>query len=134
MAYQRYHELFSGSRWQALERAGARVQRCLWASTSVKDPRYRDTMYVEELIGPDTVNTVPDSTLSAFLDHGRVRSSLEENASAARTQLRRLGEFGIELDQVTRELESEGVQSFVQSYDGLLEVIRDACRRHGARC
>jgi transaldolase len=78
MAYARYRELFSGPRWQALERAGARVQRCLWASTSVKDSRYRDTMYVEELIGPDTVDTVPNATLAAFLDHGRVGPSLEK--------------------------------------------------------
>jgi transaldolase len=134
MAYQRYHHLFSGRRWQALERAGARVQRCLWASTSVKDPRYDDTMYVDELIGQDTVNTVPDSTLAAFRDHGKVRPSLEDDVNAARRQLQQLHEVGIDLDQVTRELEIEGVQSFVKSYGGLLEVIKDTCRRHGARC
>jgi transaldolase/glucose-6-phosphate isomerase len=134
MAYQRYLELFSGQRWDALQRAGARVQRCLWASTSVKDKRYRDTMYVEELIGPDTVNTVPDSTLAAFRDHGKVRPSLQQHVDVARRDLDKLHEFGIDLDQVTRELETEGVESFVKSYDSLLEVIKDACRRHGARC
>jgi transaldolase len=126
MAYAHYRELFSGPRWQALERAGARVQRCLWASTSVKDARYRDTMYVEELIGPDTVDTVPNATLAAFMDHGRVRPSLEEYVYGARNDLDQLAESGIDLDQVTRELEVEGVEAFVKSYDRLLEVITGA--------
>jgi transaldolase len=127
MAYARYRELFSGPRWQALERAGARVQRCLWASTSVKDARYRDTMYVEELIGPDTVDTVPNATLAAFLDHGRVRPSLGEYLDEARNDLDQLAEFGIDLDELTRELEAEGVEAFVKSYDSLLEAIRGRC-------
>jgi transaldolase len=126
MAYARYHELFAGPRWQALEWAGARVQRCLWASTSVKSTRYRDTMYVEELIGSDTVDTVPNATLAAFLDHGRVRPSLDENVSGARADLDQLAKLGIDLDQVTRELEVEGVEAFVKSYDRLLEVITGA--------
>ena len=129
MAYARYHELFSGPRWQALEEAGARAQRCLWASTSVKNARYRDTMYVEELIGPDTVDTVPNATLAAFLDHGRVRPSLEEYLDEARNDLDQLAKFGIDLDEVTRELEAEGVEAFVKSYDSLLEVIRGAARK-----
>jgi transaldolase / glucose-6-phosphate isomerase len=129
MAYMQYLELFSGSRWQALEQAGARVQRCLWASTSVKDTRYRDTMYVEELIGPDTVDTVPNATLAAFLDHGRVRPSLQEYGYGARHDLEELEEFGIDLDQVTRELEVEGVEAFLKSYDGLLETITKATRK-----
>src|ERR1051326_2584498 len=129
MAYQRYHELFSGPRWAELERHGARVQRCLWASTSVKDPRYRDTMYVEELIGTDTVDTVPNATLAAFREHGRVRPSLEEQVVGARDQLQRLAEAGIELDKVTGELEVEGVESFVKSYDSLLDVITAAMRK-----
>ncbi|MDQ3810694.1 MAG: transaldolase [Chloroflexota bacterium] len=123
LAYQRYRELFSGPRWEALERAGARVQRCLWASTSVKDARYRDTMYVEELIGPDTVNTVPNATLSAFQDHGQVRASLVQDVDGARRHLTRLAKVGIDLDQVTSELEVEGVDAFLKSYDSLLEVI-----------
>jgi transaldolase len=131
MAYRRYQELFSGPRWEALQRAGARVQRCLWASTSTKDPRYRDTMYVEGLIGPDTVNTVPDAALR---DHGKVRPTLLEDLSAARRQLQRLPDLEIDLDQVTQELETEGVQGFVNSYESLLEVIKDAVRIHGARC
>jgi transaldolase len=123
LAYQCYHELFSGPRWQALEQAGARVQRCLWASTSVKDARYRDTMYVEELIGPNTINTVPNATLAAFMEHGQVRASLNEDVEAAHRHLARLAELGIDLHQVTNELESEGVEAFVKSYDSLIEVI-----------
>jgi transaldolase len=126
LAYQRYHELFSGPRWEALERAGAGVQRCLWASTSVKDARYRDTMYVEELIGPDTVNTVPDATLAAFMDHGQVCASLGEDVEAARRHLGKLAELGIDLDEVKSDLEAEGVEAFVKSYDSLLEVIAHA--------
>jgi transaldolase/glucose-6-phosphate isomerase len=129
MAYMRYQELFSGPRWQTLERAGARVQRCLWASTSVKDARYRDTMYVEELIGPDTVDTVPNTTLAAFLEHGRVRPSLQEYGYEARRVLEQLEEFGINLDTVSHELEVEGVEAFVKSYDGLLEVIQNAAQK-----
>jgi transaldolase/glucose-6-phosphate isomerase len=124
LAYQRCHELFSGPRWEALELAGARVQRCLWASTSVKDARYRDTMYVEELIGPNTVNTVPNATLAAFQDHGRVRDSLEEDVDAAHRHLTKLAELAVDLDQVTSELEVEGVDAFVKSYESLLEVIK----------
>jgi transaldolase len=129
MAYMRYQELFSGPRWQRLKRAGARVQRCLWASTSVKDARYRDTMYVEELIGRDTVNTMPDATLAAFLEHGRVRPSLEEYGYGARHDLEQLEEVGIDLDEVSRELEVEGVEAFVKSYDSLLEVIKNAAQK-----
>lgn len=129
IAYARYRALFSGPRWDALEQAGARVQRCLWASTSVKDARYQDTMYVEELIGPDTVDTVPNATLAAFSDHGRVRRSLEEHVDEARKHIEQLAELGIDMDQVTGELEVEGVESFVKSYDGLLETITKATRK-----
>jgi transaldolase / glucose-6-phosphate isomerase len=129
LAYERYGKLFSGPRWQALEQAGARVQRCLWASTSVKDARYPDTMYVEGLIGPDTVDTVPNATLDAFVDHGQVRPSLQEYGYGARHDLDQLHELGIDFDQVTDELEVEGVEAFVKSYDGLLEAIREASRK-----
>ncbi|HLQ60755.1 MAG TPA: transaldolase, partial [Candidatus Acidoferrales bacterium] len=103
-AYARWKELFSGPRWERLRRAGARPQRCLWASTSVKDPRYPDTMYVEELIGPQTVDTVPPATLAAFREHGEVRRSLDENLEGARRQLKQLAALGIDLDRVTAEL------------------------------
>lgn len=129
MAYQRYQALFSGPRWEALEHAGARAQRCLWASTSVKDPRYRDTMYIEELIGPHTVATVTNANLAVFQEHGRVRPSLEEQVEESRSQLERLEKLGIEFDQVTRELGVEGLEAFATSYDTLLKVIRVAAQK-----
>jgi transaldolase len=128
LAYQRFRDLFAGERWQALEAAGARVQRCLWASTSVKDSRYGDTMYVEALIGPDTIDTVPPATLAAFREHGHVRPGLTENIDEARRDLHRLRELGINLEQVTDELEVEGVRAFVESYDSLVSAISHAVR------
>src|SRR5207248_3830813 len=117
MAYERFKQLHSGPRWDALKKAGATPQRCLWASTSVKDPRYHDTMYLEELIGPDTVDTVPPNTLAAFREHGEVRRSLDERVEVAKRQLKDLAEAGIDIDQVTGELEVEGVDSFFKSYE-----------------
>ncbi|GAC1653354.1 MAG: bifunctional transaldolase/phosoglucose isomerase [Candidatus Dormibacteraceae bacterium] len=128
MAYERFKVLHSGPRWEVLAKAGAAPQRCLWASTSVKDPRYTDTMYVEELIGPDTVDTVPPNTLAAFREHGEVRRSLDEHVDAARRQLKELAEAGIDLDEVTRELEVEGVDSFFKSYESLGKVLTEAAR------
>ncbi|HEY1420912.1 MAG TPA: bifunctional transaldolase/phosoglucose isomerase [Candidatus Dormibacteraeota bacterium] len=123
LAYQTYKELFSGPRWDKLRRAGARTQRCLWASTSTKDPRYPDTYYVEELIGPDTVDTIPPATLAAFREHGEVRRSLDENVDLAKRQLKLLAAAGIDLDQVTQELEVEGIASFTKSFETLLEAL-----------
>src|SRR5207302_1058112 len=123
MAYERYKELFAGPRWDKLRKAGARSQRCLWASTSTKDPRYPDTYYVEELIGPDTVDTIPPATLAAFREHGEVRRSLDENVDLARRQLKQLAGVGVDLDQVTHELEVEGVESFTKSFQSLLEAL-----------
>ncbi len=128
MAYVKFKELHSGPRWEALEKAGARPQRCLWASTSTKDPRYPDTYYVEELIGPDTVDTVPPQTLEAFLDHGEVRRSLDENLDAARRHLQALAAAGIDLDRVTEELETEGVESFAKSFEDLLATVKEEVR------
>ena len=128
MAYLKFQELFSGPRWEALEKAGARPQRVLWASTSVKDPRYPDTMYVEELIGPETVNTVPPATLSAFREHGEVRRSLDENMDLAKRQLKELADAGISLDEITEACEVEGVDLFVKSFEGLLKVLKEAAR------
>jgi transaldolase / glucose-6-phosphate isomerase len=128
MAYERFKALHSGPRWEALAKAGATPQRCLWASTSVKDPRYPDTMYVEELIGPDTVDTVPPNTLAAFREHGEVRRSLDEHVDVAKRQLKELAEAGIDLDQVTAELEVEGVDSFFKSYDDLNAALTKAAR------
>ena len=128
MAYERFGQLFSGPRWEKLKKAGASTQRCLWASTSTKDPRYPDTYYVEELIGPDTVDTVPPQTLAAFREHGEVRRSLDENIDLARRQLKQLAEAGIDLDQVTQELEVEGVASFTKSFESLLATLDKASR------
>jgi transaldolase/glucose-6-phosphate isomerase len=128
MAYEHWKELHSGSRWNTLAKAGARPQRCLWASTSTKDPRYPDTYYVEELIGPDTVDTVPPATLAAFAEHGEVRRSLDENVDIAKRQLDELQELGIEMVEVTKQLEDEGVASFMKSFDGLIKVLKDASR------
>ncbi|HET9781215.1 MAG TPA: bifunctional transaldolase/phosoglucose isomerase [Candidatus Dormibacteraeota bacterium] len=123
LAYERWKQLFSGPRWEKLQKAGARTQRCLWASTSTKDPRYPDTYYVEELIGPDTVDTVPPATLAAFREHGEVRRSLDDNVDLAKRQLRQLADAGISLEQVTQELEIEGVEAFVKSFESLLGTI-----------
>jgi transaldolase / glucose-6-phosphate isomerase len=123
MAYDHYRQLHQGARWEQLLTEGARPQRCLWASTSTKDPRYPDTMYVEELIGPETVDTVPPATLAAFREHGEVRRSLDEDVAGARRQLRELAELGIDLGDVTAQLEREGVESFVKSFDALIAAI-----------
>ncbi len=124
LAYQRYKEIFAGPRWETLAAKGARPQRCLWASTSTKNPAYRDVMYVEELIGPETVNTMPKETIEAFQDHGEVRPTLEEGLDEARQLFDELSRVGIDYDDVTRVLEEEGVQKFADSFDELLDGIR----------
>ena len=126
IAYQLYRALHSGPRWQRLSAAGAAPQRCLWASTSVKDPAYPDTMYVDGLIGPDTIDTLPEKTLEAFVDHGVVRDRLEADVDLARRQLDELHELGISLDRATAELETEGVEAFGASYEQLLKALRGA--------
>ena len=123
LAYQHYLEVFSGPRWEALAAVGARPQRCLWASTSAKNPAYRDVIYVEELIGPATVNTMPSETIAAFQDHGASRETLTEGVEAARALLAELAEAGVEYDDVTDTLEREGVQKFSDSFASLLEGI-----------
>ena len=123
LAYQNYLETFQGERWEALEAKGASKQRCLWASTSTKNPDYRDVMYVEELIGPDTVNTMPEETIRAFQDHGEVEVTLTKDVEAAREAVRRARGRGIDYDDVANTLESEGVQKFVDSFKELLDGI-----------
>jgi transaldolase len=123
LAYQHYLEVFSGPRWDALVSAGARPQRCLWASTSTKNPSYRDVLYVEELIGPATVNTMPFETIAAFQDHGVVRETLTEGVDEARALLDELAAARIDYDDVTATLESEGVQKFADSFASLLQGI-----------
>jgi transaldolase/glucose-6-phosphate isomerase len=128
IAYEHWNQLHSGARWRTLAEAGARPQRCLWASTSTKDPRYPDTMYVEELIGPDTVDTVPPATLAAFREHGEVRRSLDESVELAKRQLAELEAIGVDLQKVTQELEVEGVDLFEKSFESLLETLALAVR------
>ncbi|HSM56780.1 MAG TPA: bifunctional transaldolase/phosoglucose isomerase [Candidatus Sulfomarinibacteraceae bacterium] len=123
MAYQRFKEIFSGPRWEQLEERGARLQRPLWGSTSTKDPAYPDTMYVDHLIGPHTVNTVPPDTLDAFLDHGTVARTVDQNVEEARQQLQQLSALGISLDEVTDDLLEEGVDKFVAPFQSLIETI-----------
>jgi transaldolase len=124
LAYRRYAELFSGERWEFLAGKGARPQRCLWASTSTKNPAYRDVLYVEELIGPMTVNTMPEETIRAFQDHGRVADTLEQGLAEAEALLDALNEVGVDYDDVTETLEREGVEKFAGSFAELLDGIR----------
>ena len=123
LAYQEFKRLFSTPRFAALKQRGARVQRPLWASTSTKNPAYRDVLYVEELIGSDTVNTMPLKTIESFRDHGRVRLSIEDHLPEAKTQLAALADIGIHYDQVTRQLQDEGVQKFADSFHTLFQCI-----------
>ncbi len=125
LAYERYQELFSGPRWEALAAKGATPQRCLWASTSTKNPEYRDVMYVEELIGPATVNTMPLETIEAFQDHGEVADTLERDLDDARSLLDELAQAGVDYDDVTDTLEREGVQKFADSFEELLGGVRE---------
>lgn len=123
MAYQRFKGIFGGDRWKRLADRGARVQRLLWASTSTKDPAYSDTMYPDNLIGAQTINTLPPDTLVAFLDHGTVAATLETQLAIARAELNQLAQLGIDLDQVTDDLLEEGVDKFAQSFSTLLDSI-----------
>jgi transaldolase len=123
MAYKLFGELFSGARWEALAAKGARVQRPLWASTSTKNPAYRDVMYVEQLIGPDTVNTMPPATLEAFRDHGVVARTVDADLDVAERVLADLTALGIDMSQVTDKLLVDGIASFQKSFDGLLAGI-----------
>jgi transaldolase / glucose-6-phosphate isomerase len=123
LAYQHYQRTFRGPRWEKLAAAGAKTQRLLWASTSTKNPAYRDVIYVEELIGPDTVNTIPPATFDAFRDHGRLRHSLTENVPAAAETLQMLAKAGISLQEVTDRLLVEGVKLFAEAFEKLLAAI-----------
>ena len=124
LAYYNYLETFSGPRWAALEEKGATKQRCLWASTSTKNPDYRDVLYVEELIGPETVDTMPEETITAFQDHGNVAETLTKDVDAARQLFLDLREAGIDYDDVVGTLEREGVQKFSDSFEELMDGIK----------
>src|SRR5207248_6688056 len=123
LAYQDYKRLFSGARWEKLKAKGARPQRLLWASTGTKNKDYSDVLYVEELIGPNTVNTMPPATLEAFRDHGKLRDSLEENLEDARGVLEELARSGISLDAITSALVKDGVKLFADAGDKLYGAV-----------
>jgi transaldolase len=124
LAYEAYKEIFSGDRWEALAAQGARPQRCLWASTSTKNPDYRDVVYVEELIGPETVDTMPQETIEAFEEHGKVARTLDKDVDGARKVFDDLAEAGIDYDDVVDTLEREGVEKFADSFAELIEGLR----------
>jgi transaldolase len=125
LAYQLFVERFRGPRWQALADAGARLQRPLWASTSTKNPAYRDTLYVDELIGPDTVNTMPEATIKAFEDHGTLARRVDEGVDEARATFDALAAVGVDMEDVSTTLEDEGVAAFSKSFDELLTALTD---------
>jgi transaldolase len=125
LAYEHYRQVFAGPRWEFLAGKGASTQRCLWASTSTKNPEYRDVIYVEELVGPHTVNTMPEETIRAFQDHGEVRGdTVAEGLDEARALIGELAQVGVDYDDVTETLELEGVQKFADSFAELLEGVR----------
>src|SRR5580698_1582634 len=128
LTYQRYKEIFSGADWSALAAKGAQTQRVLWASTSTKDPTYSDVLYVEELIGPDTVNTMPPQTLEAFRDHGKPRASLESGLDAAQQTMDTLGAVGISMKKVTDDLVTQAVKLFAEPFDKLLNAVDAKCK------
>ena len=123
LAYERFRQVFAGERWSALQQSGERVQRPLWASTSTKNPNYPDTIYVDTLIGPDTVNTLPENTLEAFDDHGTLTRSIDTSVDKAHEQWRALSTHGVDVDKVAEKLEVEGVAAFIKAFDELLEVL-----------
>jgi transaldolase len=129
IAYSRFREIFSSERWKKLATGTARVQRPLWASTSSKNPAYPDTLYVDNLIGPDTVNTLPPATLDDFLDHGKVATTVETDVDGARMRLAELAELGIDLDAITNKVLDEGVAAFAKSFEGLIASIAEKRRR-----
>ena len=123
LTYQAYERIFSGARWQALASKGAQTQRVLWASTSTKNPNYRDVIYVEELIGKDTVNTMPPATIDAFRDHGKLRNALSEDVPAAKKVMDDLARAGISMKEVTDKLTNDGVKLFADAFDKLLAAV-----------
>ena len=129
LTYQRYQKIFSGPRWEALAAKGAQTQRVLWASTSTKNPAYRDVLYAEELIGPDTVDTMPPATIDAFRDHGRVRNSLTEDVPAAQKTMDDLAQVGVSIKEVTDKLTADGVKLFADAFDKLLAAVAKNTQR-----
>ena len=128
LAYSNFKEIIESERWLALQRRGALPQRMLWASTSTKDPSYRDVKYVEPLIGPHTINTMPEVTIRAFVDHGIVETTIEDGIDEARDTMRRLRDAGIDFDGVTADLLEQGVRKFIKPYDTLLDALEERRR------
>ena len=120
LAYRLFRQKFAGPRWEALAKRGARLQRPLWASTSTKNPEYRDVMYVEELIGPDTVDTMPPATIDAFREHGVVDKTVDKKVAAAEGLLKEVEAVGISIKDVTAKLLVDGIASFQKSFDELI--------------
>jgi transaldolase / glucose-6-phosphate isomerase len=133
LTYQRYQRIFSGPRWEALAAKGAQTQRVLWASTSTKNPAYRDVMYVEELIGPDTVDTMPPATVDAFRDHGRLRNSLTEDVAGAQKVMDDLAKAGISIEEVTTKLTDDGVKLFADAFHKLLAAVEKNAEQQGQK-
>ena len=131
LTYKSYQQIFSGPRWQALAAKGAQTQRVLWASTSTKNPNYRDVIYVEELIGPDTVNTMPPATVDAFRDHGKLRNSLTEDVAGAKKVMDDLPRAGISMKEVTDKLTDDGVKLFADAFDKLLAAVEKSTQQKG---
>ena len=131
LTYQRYQRIFSGPRWEALAAKGAQTQRVLWASTSTKNPAYRDVMYVEELIGPDTVNTMPPATIDAFRDHGQLRNSLTEDVAGAQKVMDGLAKAGISIKEATDKLTTDGVNLFADAFHKLLVAVEKSTQQKG---
>jgi len=128
LAYRKFKEIFSDPRFTTLKSKGARVQRVLWASTSTKDPQYRDVLYVEELVGPDTVTTLPPVTYDAFKDHGKVKPTLESGVDLAAETITKLGDVGIDIRDVTSYLETDGVKRFADSFDAIISSLAEVKR------
>ncbi len=129
LAYEAFQRIFAGDRWEALAARGANVQRPLWGSTSTKDPDYSDTLYVDELIGPDTVNTMPETTIEALEDHGRIARTIDEGVEESHDVMAALTAAGVDMKDVGRVLEDEGVASFTKSFDELIETLREKGER-----
>src|SRR6185503_3953929 len=125
LVYQRFKQTFQGERWQRLVEKGAQAQRVLYGSTGTKNPKYSDVLYVENLIGPNTVNTMPPETIDAFLDHGKVELTLERDLEDARAHLEMLEKLGINLNEVTRQLLDEGVEKFIKPFDAVMKTIAE---------
>jgi len=131
LTYQKYQQIFSGPRWEKLAAKGAQTQRVLWASTSTKNPNYRDVIYIEELIGPDTVNTMPPATIDAFRDHGKLRNSLTEDIPGAQKTMDDLAKAGISMKEVTDKLTEDGVKLFADAFDKLLAAVERSTTQKG---